>query len=268
MDKRIIYGIGGIALIALAFIYFQPDLDDSLLEARYYDSSMNRLFSIVGDVEGVSYIDFVATVTNTGELPLTVSIDQATPPALSSALTVSNEPLAPGETREFTSDVIDVAPFEGSIQEFFVRVRADYTYGGSTDSIYKEGSVTLQILEDPDADFTLGFTSSVGSEGTGTNGTCSSSGASCSDGSECCSESCLVAGEEMTVLQDQTSACTCPYMTCPATGYDYCFMDWPAGYGNVQPGDSSSQFGYNTGCIYTSTEPCVMYGVNAAYECS
>jgi len=133
------------------------------IEPIFYDEDGNpitqSLYSLIGPYEGVYYLSFVTTVTNTGEVDLTVEIETATPSELLEAY-VSSTPkvIEPGESTTWESDLIPTAPYEGETIDFSITVKGSYVYAGETHYLTKSGSVSLVVEEDPVAGFDVSFT--------------------------------------------------------------------------------------------------------------
>jgi len=131
---------------------------DAFLTVHYYDANKQEIFmgkglSIIGNLEGVEYISFDVNVENTGDVPLELSIKDASPSQLKSALPSNTITLTVGEKDKWTSDYIDVTPFEGTTQIFEVEVEGKYTYAGKTHTLEKTGQISLSIQPDPQGGF-------------------------------------------------------------------------------------------------------------------
>jgi len=153
--------------------------------------------STTGEVlaEGAASMQFTIKAKNTGELPLTMTINQLTPTQLDAAFIKTTKTINPGEEATWVSSQIQTAQFESTMPTFYAKVKGSYTYAGQTSDIFKEGSVSYQFIKDPVAGMDMTFGSSLGTSGGGVvpNGTTTlkTSGTSCTANSECQSNSCV-----------------------------------------------------------------------------
>lgn len=150
---------------------------DTFLTVHYYDENRNKIVSgkalaLIGDLEGVQYISFDVNVDNTGEVPLELTIKDARPVQLKSALPTTSLTLGLGENNKWSSSLIDVSPFEGTTQIFEVQVQGKYTYAGKIKTLEKTGSISLSIQPDPLGGFDVSVILVSGSTDEDTDPTC------------------------------------------------------------------------------------------------
>jgi len=172
----VLFSIGVFAYMYYGLGYGQ----DTFLTVHYYGADQKEIFlskglSVVGGLGGVEYISFDINVDNTGEVPLELRIDEASPFQLDSAVPTTTLTLAVGESDKWTSSLIDVSPFEGKTQIFSVLVKGTYTYAGRTYTLNKEGSISLSIQPDPLGGFDVNVILTGGSDDDDVDPTCTES---------------------------------------------------------------------------------------------
>ena len=193
-----------IAIVIGAYLYFnQSASGDNFLTITYYRNGVPVQVqfpqSVIGGTPGITDITVTATITNTGQIPLTCKFSDGTPNPLKIAMptTILNVPVS--GSASITTTKIPIAQFEGTSPSFWAKVGCDYTYAGTTKSLYKEGTLNLgPITADLMASFNVGFTTWTGGSSGGSGGTCNVAGTSCSliyaqstaSDSTCCSGTC------------------------------------------------------------------------------
>ena len=107
--------IGAVAVIAITLVAMSTGVlsvlfgNENMLTTKFYDPSGNEIknwfsFSLIksstGNVlaENAASMSFTIKVTNSGQLPLTVSLDTLTPAVFSSAFTNTPKTINPGES--------------------------------------------------------------------------------------------------------------------------------------------------------------------------
>ena len=152
-------------LVAIAVVVASYFLYIGLVEGReldiqtYYDANMNEINTywfqqaVIGDVEGVHYIDFLVGVTNSDEYAASFEIIDASPQEFKDTLPL-NQPLTAtsGQRIEWTSDLFHVIPFENQTVNFSVTVRGTSDYKASVD---KTATIVVPIMSDEPLDFDL-----------------------------------------------------------------------------------------------------------------
>jgi len=165
-------------LLVLAFVvYGAYDLAISMqdkkfleVEAKMGDGSVvditdEALHATIGEAYGIEEIRFTINVKNTGEMPLTVTIDSLSPTSLSNSLAgATPKQAAAGNTVTWTTNWISVSPFIGTTPSFEVVVSAVDSLGRS---ITKSDSISFAIMPDPEIGIDVSITSGS-SEGSGT----------------------------------------------------------------------------------------------------
>ena len=215
-----------VAAIAVAYGTGLIGDASNALQDRFYDSQgrlINPLFTVVtgpgGTVEGVSSMDFILTVKNTGELPLTLAVESSAPTQFASALPTNSQNAPPGASVTWTSAQLPVGQFENSSKTFSVHVRGAYTYAGQQKTLYKDASISMNFARDPIAGFDVNLSSSVGSSGAGVTNTTvppglKTSGTTCGSNAECVSNLC----KNTVVFQSSSGATYCTdTATCTAS---------------------------------------------------
>lgn len=200
--KKQIAIIGGtIAAAFVGFLFLSGMLgQNSMITVNYYDAQGNQiprpLFTVVTSgtqrIEGVSSVDFDVNAKNTGELPLNVVIDIATPSVLKAAMPTTELTANPGQTVSWKSSRLQTSQFEGTSLAFTVGVTGKYTYAGQQRTISTSGSTaSMTFTRDPVVGLEVSVSGGGFGNGTlGTNGTLKTSGTTCTLGSECQSGTC------------------------------------------------------------------------------
>lgn len=168
-NKIIIFSvIAVILLLAGVGTYLLIDKASSqtrmLVVSGYYNAAGEKISgtkqSIVGGVTGVSYIDLTATLTNTGDIPLTCNIVSATPSAADFAFTKTQKSLPVSGKAAWTSAKISVAPFESETTPttFTIVARCSYVSGTQTITLPdKSATLSISIKSEGTAGFEIGI---------------------------------------------------------------------------------------------------------------
>jgi hypothetical protein len=243
------YIIGAAVVVVLAVaavLVLVPGLlmYDNFLKVLYYDVHGNPLqspYSIVGGSEGVSQIAIMATVQNTGQIPIDVTIVSASPGVLQTAFSGKSAHVEPGAIQTITSSMFPTAQFEGQTVDFSVTVMGSYTYAGQAKTISKSGSISVRV----DADRVAAFTLSV-DDGLGTQYTCVTSGTTCSGSStaSCCSPSTCSVPATRTCLPNNCSGTVIAWVD-----------NNPAGCQIYQAGNPAGPFLCHVNVCYDGTSP-------------
>jgi hypothetical protein len=209
--KKIFISAALVAVIAIiAAVALVGAGQNGALTAKFYDKAgkpiaSGSLFSVVTtssgqQIQGVGSMALIRTVTNTGNLTLTnVGISSATPSAISNIFPTTTYTLTPGQSASWTSQQISTSQFDGSNQTFDVKVTGTYTYGGQTGTVSNDASVTYGFASDPTAGLSGTLISSISNStgigvttNTTTNSTLFTSGTTCTQNSQCLSNSCVL----------------------------------------------------------------------------
>ena len=160
--------IAVILLLAGIGTYLLVDKNTSqtrmLVVSGYYNAAGEKISgtkqSIVGGVTGVSYIDLTATLTNTGDIPLTCNIVSASPTAADTAFVKTQKSLPVSGKAAWTSDKISVAPFESETTPttFTIVARCSYVSGSQTITLPdKSATLSISIKSEGTAGFVIGI---------------------------------------------------------------------------------------------------------------
>jgi len=155
-----------ILIISIYYIGIKYYEKPQLIQIKnYYDENkdiinLNLLEqSVIGDVEGVAYIDFEINLINEDTVPLNFKILGATPTAFSTSITNKIDILEfisveKGETYAFVTDEIDVRPFESDTPtDFLIMVKAENT--SYRHSVTKFANVSILVEPNPPSIFTV-----------------------------------------------------------------------------------------------------------------
>ena len=150
-------GVGG-------FLIYNVVKTEQFLEIEgYYDADGNIIDgsqqSIVGGIEGVKYITISINVENKDSVDLTLNVKSLTP-AEESKPSNSIE-IKAGESGKFTTELIDIEPYEGTIQEFCVNVESE-KIPALRESSEVSGCISIQIEPNPSGSFDISLDSSIG----------------------------------------------------------------------------------------------------------
>ena len=168
-NKKIIVFSAIVLLIigaAVAGWMFYTNMDKPLIAIKnYYDINGNVISqgqqSVIGGTEGVAFIDLQINVRNADTVPLTFGISSATPTEfLDSVSTFVPTEVQPGDDIQgWTSDLIDIRPFEGTTVDFSIIIEG--VNPGLRQPSTQTGVLSITVEEDPIADFTVTVTSTV-----------------------------------------------------------------------------------------------------------
>ncbi len=142
----------------------------SFIELKYYRNGvlLSAPLAVVGELEGVTHFSLDVNAENTGDGAMDVIITSVSPPAVSAALPRTSLNILPGEMKTWSSELIDISQFVGTTQVINVEVTGTYTYAGQTETIVKEGVVSMQVLPDPIFGFDVTITDFTGVDDPGT----------------------------------------------------------------------------------------------------
>lgn len=183
-----IYMIG---LIVLGLLFalgcaIQPKSNKLVEVDGLYDSNGNLVktgLSVVGGVEGVKYITLRVTVNNKDTVPLTFGIIEITPTEISSVKPTTKSSVEAGQSGVWVTNLIDIEPYEGLIQDFCVTVESD-KIPTLRESSQASGCTSIKVDPNPSGNFDIGLDSSIGESDV--NPGCEESW-SCADWSDCVS---------------------------------------------------------------------------------
>jgi len=168
MKKRyiILIIIALILIIGTFFIIYKKTRQDSILEiSGYFDETGNQIASgeqsVIGGVEGVHYITLDINVQNKDTTTLDLKIINAEPTAFSDALESTTLEVLPDEYATWTTNLIDITPFEGTEQEFTITIEANSPI---RQLLSKTATLTIKVEEDPVADFGVEVTSEINND--------------------------------------------------------------------------------------------------------
>jgi hypothetical protein len=232
------YIILGVLLIGGYLVYASSNASaGGFLSLNYFDKNGNPIStfhfpwqaSVVNGVQGVSTFTVTATVDNTGEVPLTVTIPTASPAVVQTAFAGKSVTVAVGETKTITSNAITASQFEGTTTNIAATASGAYTYAGNAGTITKSGTTAITVSHDLVAGFTFGIGTGLG---TSPPANCVNTGTTCAGSATatCCSPS--------TCSVNVPAGCSTNYAAC-GTSYTYT--------GNAIPGSSGSCKIYSSG---------------------
>lgn len=235
-NNIIIIVVAAVAIVTVAYLALGSGVFANMLSVQYYNSNRQPigLFAIIGGAEGVAYVSFTTTVTNTGDLPLTMTIDSAEPSQLSAAYSgKGSRVINSGETAQWISDQIDIQPFVDSTQQFDVTVLGEYDYAGQTNSMTKDAVIVLTVTDDPSPGFIVDIEVDVGDPPGGVEDPpCLTTGTTCNPlMSECCND-CVEESTFSDVFLDSGS-CLGAIISCDAGNENSCVIYVYDGSGNL-----------------------------------
>jgi hypothetical protein len=118
----------------------------------------------IGESYGIEEIRFTINVKNTGEIPVSITLDSASPTQLSTSLGgATPQQVEPGVTASWTTNWIAVEQFIGTTPSFEVVATATDTLGRS---MTKADSISFAIMPDPEIGIDVTI-SGGGEEGSG-----------------------------------------------------------------------------------------------------
>lgn len=180
------------------------------------DPPLFSTISLGGEqLNGITHIKFVATVENTGGVPLIGRVIEATPSALLDSFPAATKEILPGQRVTWETQKLDTTQFEtycpdsipgcGDIT-FFVKIKQEFTCPvgsvcrqsdgtsvgpGETGTIYSSGTLTYNIQPDEiGVGSTIDFVGSTDTDNSGADPTCLESGTDCTLNEDCCSSVC------------------------------------------------------------------------------
>jgi hypothetical protein len=186
----------------LFMIYVYPTLTkqttetNSIMSYTLYDSNGNVIpkstYAIVGGTSGVSSFTIQIKATNTGSIPLNISLTTLTPTAFNSAVTKTVKVVQPGQQGIWTSSQISASQFTSGTQPTVFTAALTGAYpGGSTTA---NGQLSLVIQPDATGSFTVSLsTTATGTGATCGDGTCTSP----TETAENCPNDCAISGTKV-----------------------------------------------------------------------
>jgi hypothetical protein len=197
----IISVIIGVLLISsvLAYFVFIKGHTTNLVEVnQLFDANGNPIStaqSVIGGIEGVKYITLKINVENKDTVTLNLKVKNSTS-SISSSMPTNVLSISAGQKSSWTTDLIDIEPFERTTPNFCVTVESE-KIPSLRESSFVSGCVSVKVDPNPSGSFDVGLNSSIG-EGTINPGcteswTCSSFGTctnsiqtrTCTDSNSC-----------------------------------------------------------------------------------
>ena len=150
--------IGGIILVILIGYFFIKGQTNQFIETNVYDADGNLIkqnaFSVVNNIEGVSFVSFDINIENKDRVALTFLVKSITPSSVDSKKPTNKITIEPGQKGTLTTGLIETKPFENNLQEFCVTVSND-AITGLRESQDKKGCISLDIKENPTGNFDI-----------------------------------------------------------------------------------------------------------------
>ena len=168
MTKNILVTSMVVLLVILvgvgAFLIYDTIKPEPFIEVNeYYDIDGNLISgttqSVIGDVEGVKYITLKINIENKDTVGLTLNVKSLTPSE--EAKPTNSIEVGAGENGDFVTGLIDVEPYEGTIQEFCVVVESEKILA-LRESSEVSGCISIQVDPNPSGSFNINIESNIG----------------------------------------------------------------------------------------------------------
>lgn len=153
-----------VVILIGAFFLLQSLSKKPFLEIdKFFDINGNEIStgtqSVIGGIEGVKFITLKISVENKDNIPLTLFVKSITPPEItvpSNTITVDV-----GKTNSWITDLIDIEPYEGTIQDFCVTVESE-SIPALREPSESSGCISIQVDPNPSANFDVSLDSMIG----------------------------------------------------------------------------------------------------------
>ena len=179
-EKKLVFGLVGLLLLGIIYwsLYVpdNPPASEQILQANFLNDEKVEVgtgiqpFSIVNDVQNVSYIYFEVTIKNTGDNTLDVWLTGLTPDTFVDHATSSDwsgvHSLSPDMSKTWRTIDIPTALIENTTESYEVTVNMQYSKFLKKSEIFtKTGKVTAFVSPDIVTTLAEGDYSAIDDEG-------------------------------------------------------------------------------------------------------
>jgi len=147
------------------FLFLEGESKEFIEIEGLYDSDGNLIQtgtqSVIGDIEGVKYITLSINVENLDIVDLNLNLKDMTPNEILSTKPTNTLTIEAGEEGTWITGLIDVEPYEETIQEFCVTVESE-KIPSLRESSEISGCVSIKVDPNPSGSFDISLDSNVG----------------------------------------------------------------------------------------------------------
>lgn len=187
--KKLFLVVGIITLISILsvgayFLLSNGGAKNMVEVGGLYDANGNLIrngFSVVGGVEGVKYISLNVNVKNEDTVPLILKFKSISPLPINFTIPSTKLSLNSQASGSWKTGLIDIEPYEGTVQEFCVTILSE-KIPSLRESSEMSGCVSIKVDPNPVGTFGLTLDSNIGTESI--NPSCTESWV-CSDWTAC-----------------------------------------------------------------------------------